>query len=61
MLTNAKLSEAQLSKIIQSRRFIGAFSSKFAVPLMKIAVPLAKNVLAPLITMTSAFAIEGGH
>ena len=47
MLEEIKLSKAQSSKIIQSRGFLGALLTKFARPLMKVAVPLAKIVLAP--------------
>ena len=43
-----KLSKTQLSKMIQSGGFLGALLGKLAGPLMKVAVPLAKNVLAPL-------------
>ena len=46
--TNLKLSKAQISKIIQSGGFLGSLLSKLADPLMKVATPLAKNVLAPL-------------
>ena len=53
--TNLKLSKAQISKMIQSGGFLGSLSSKLAAPLMKVAIPLAKNVLAPLgITAASA-------
>ena len=45
-----------LSKIIQSGGFPGALLSKFAVPLMKVVVPLAKVFLAPLAAMASASA-----
>ena len=48
MQTNIKLSKAQISKIIQSGEFSGSLLSKLAGPLMKVAVPLAKNILAPL-------------
>ena len=48
MSTDLKLYRAQISKIIQSRGFLGSLLSKLAGPLMKIAVPLAKIVLAPL-------------
>ena len=48
MLTNIKVSKAQLSKIIRSFELLGALLSKFAGLLVKIAVSLAKNVLAPL-------------
>ena len=43
-----KLSKAQINKIIQSGGFLGSLLSKLVGPLMKVAVPLAKNVLAPL-------------
>ena len=41
-----KLSKEQINKIIliQSRGFLGSLLSKLAGPLMKLAVPLAKNV-----------------
>ena len=45
---NIKLSKAQISKTIQSGGFLVSLLSKFAFPLMKIAIPLAKNVLAAL-------------
>ena len=48
MWTDIKLSKAQISKIIQSRGFLGSLLSKLACPLMKVAVLLAKNILAPL-------------
>ena len=48
MQTNIKLSKAQISKIIQSGEFSGSLLSKLAGPLMKVAVSLAKNILAPL-------------
>ena len=41
--TDLKLSEAQLSKIIQSGRFLGVLLSKLAVPLMKVAAPFEKR------------------
>ena len=48
MSSNKKLSKAQVSKIIQSGGFLGSLWSKLASPLMKVAVTLAKNILAPL-------------
>ena len=48
MSTDLKLSKAQFSKIIESGGFLGSFLSKLAVPSMKVTIPLAKNVLAPL-------------
>ena len=43
-----KLSKAQIKKIIQSGGFLGKLLSKLVGPLMKAALPLPKNVLAPL-------------
>ena len=55
-----KFSKAQIAKIIQSGRFLESLLSKLACPLMKIAVPLAKNVSAPLGITASASAIDAG-
>ena len=57
MSTDLKLSKAQISKIIKSGGFLGSLLSKLAGPLMEVAIPLAKNVLAPLGT---ASAIDAG-
>ena len=46
--TNLKLSRAQISKIIQSGGFLGSLLNKSAAPLIKVATPLGKNILAPL-------------
>ena len=46
--TDIKLSKAQIKKIIQSGGFLGKLLSKLTGPLMKVAMPLAKTVLAPL-------------
>ena len=43
-----KVSKAQIFKIVQSEGFLRWLLSKGAVPLMKVAIPFAKNVLAPL-------------
>ena len=48
MATDIKLSKAQIKKLIQSGGFLGKLLSKLVGPLMKVAMPLAKNVLAPL-------------
>ena len=53
--TNLKLSRAQISKIIQSD---GSLLSKLAGPLIKAALPLAKNILAPLGITAAASAID---
>ena len=60
MSTDLKLSKAQISKIIQSGGFLGSLLSKLAGPLMKVAVPLAKNILAPLGITAAASAIDTG-
>ena len=60
MSADIKLSKAQISKIIQSGGFLGALLSKLAAPLMKIAVLLAKNILAPLGITAAASAIDTG-
>ena len=44
--TDIKLSKAQIKKLIQSGGFLGKLLSKLAGPLMNVAMPLAKNVLA---------------
>ena len=54
------ISRAQISKIIQSRGFLGSLLSKLVGPLMKVAVPLAKNILAPLGITAAASAIDAG-
>ena len=59
MATDIKLSKAQIKKIIQSRGFLGKLLSKLADPLMKVALPLAKNVLAPLGLTAAMSAIDG--
>ena len=57
--TDIKLSKAQIKKIIQSRGLLGKLLSKLAAPLMKVAMPLAKNVLAPLGLTAAMSAIDG--
>ena len=56
--TDIKLSKAQIKKIIQSGGFLGNLLSKLAGPLMKVALPLAKNVLAPLGLTAAMSAID---
>ena len=58
MSTDIRLSKAQISKIIQSGGFLGSLLSKLAGPLMKVAVPLTKNILAPLRITAAASAID---
>ena len=54
-----KLSKTQLSKMIQSAGFLGNLLGKLAGALMKVAMPLAKNVLAPLGIFVAMSAIDG--
>ena len=60
MSTDLKLSKAQISKIIQSGGLLGSLLSKLAGPLMKVAIPLAKTVLAALRITAVASAIDAG-
>ena len=60
MSTDIKVSKAQISKMIQSGGFLGVLLSKLAGPLMKVAVPLATNILAPLGITAAASAIDAG-
>ena len=55
-----KLSKAQISKIIQSRGFLESLLSKLASPLMKVAIPLATNVLVQLGITAATSAIDAG-
>ena len=57
-ITDIKLPKSQISRIIQSGGFLGSLLSKIAGPLMRIAVPLAKNILAPLGITAAASAID---
>ena len=54
-----KLSKAQIKKLIQSGGFLGKLLSKLTGPLMKVAMPLDKNVLAPLGLTAAMYAIDG--
>ena len=59
MATDIKLSKAQIKKLIQSGGFLVKLLSKLAGPLMKVAMPLAKNLLAPLDLTAAMSAIDG--
>ena len=59
LATDIKLSKAQTKELIQSGGFLGKLLSKLAGPLMKVAMPLAKNVLAPLGLTAAMSAIDG--
>ena len=58
--TDLKLSKSQISKILQCGEILGSLLSKLAGPLMKVAILLAKNVLAPLGITAAASAVDGG-
>ena len=64
MSTDLKLSKDQISKIIQSGGSfsiqLGSLLNKVAGQLMKVAIPLAKNILAPLGITAAASAIDAG-
>ena len=59
LATDIKLSKAQIKKLIQSGGFLGKLLSKLAGPLMKVAMSLAKNILAPLGLTAAMSAIDG--
>ena len=59
LATDIKLSKAQIKNLIQSGGFLGKLLSKLAGPLMKVAMPLAKNVLGPLGLTAAMSAIDG--
>ena len=58
--TGIKLSKSQISKIIQSGGFLSSLLSKLAGLFTKVAVPLAKNILAPLGITAAASVIAAG-
>ena len=60
MSTDIKLTKTQLSKLIQSERFLGSLLSKVADPLIKVAVPLAKNIVASLGITAASSVIDAG-
>ena len=60
MSTDLTLSKAQISKINQSAGFLRSLISNLEGPLIKVAIPLAKNVLAPLEITAVVSAINAG-
>ena len=60
MSTDLKLCEAQISKIIQYGGFLGSLLSALVGPLMKVTIPLVKNVLTQLGIIAAASAIDVG-
>ena len=60
MSTYIKVSKAQTSKIIQSRGFLESLLSRLLGPIMKVALPLAKNLLALLAITAATSASDAG-
>ena len=62
LITRRQLSKTQIVKMIQSGGFLGSLLSKLAGLLMKIAIaiPFAKNVLAPLGITAATSALDVG-
>ena len=60
MSADIKFSKTQIADIIRSGGLLGSLLSKLTGPLMKVPVPLAKNVLAPLGITAAASALDAG-
>ena len=60
MPIDLKLSKAQMSKITQSGGVLGSLLSKISGPLMKVAIPLAKNVFALLGITAATSVVDAG-
>ena len=60
MSADIKLPKTQIFKIIQSGGFLGSLLSKIAGPLIKLAIPIAKTILALLEITAAASAIHAG-
>ena len=58
MSTDINISKAQVRNMIQSGGFLGSTLSKLAGPKKKVAVPWAKNILAPLVITAAASATD---
>ena len=59
LTTNIQLSKAQIKKLLQLGGFLGKLLSKLAGPLMKVTLPLAQNILAPLGLTAAMSTIDG--
>ena len=57
MSIDLELSKSQIFKIIQSGRFL---LSKLVGPIMKVAIPLTKNISAPLGITAASSAVDAG-
>ena len=60
MSTDLKFSKAQIPNVIQSGGYLGSSLIKLAGSLMKVAIPLVNNILAPLGITAAASAIDSG-
>ena len=60
MFTDLKLSKVQISEITQSGGFLASWLSKLTGTLMKAAIPLGNNALAPLGITVAASATDEG-
>ena len=60
MSTDMKFSKAQISKTIQSGRFLRSLLSKLTGPLMKVANSIAKKLSVPLGLAATMSAIDAG-
>ena len=60
MSPDIKFSKTQISKLIQSSGILGSLLSKIAGWFIKVAVPIAKNNLAPLGITADAPAVDAG-
>ena len=60
MSTDIKFSNTQICKTIRSAGLLGSLLGKLGGPLMKVAVPVAKNILVPLGITAAASAIDTG-
>ena len=60
MSTDIKLSKTKIAKLIKSGGFVRSLLSKLAGWLRKVAVPLAKNILAPFGIAAAASAVDTG-
>ena len=58
MSTDLTLSKVQISKITQFWEFLGSLLNKLGGLLMKVEIPLAENVLAPVAITAAASAID---
>ena len=58
--SDIKFLKAQIFKIIPSGVVLGSLLNKLADPLMKVAVPLGKNILTPLGITAAASASDAG-